>query len=174
MNLKEAFFYEDNGMVASNNLGWIQTAFDMLTGILDRVGLRKNFRKTVGMVCQPCRADGVWADKAYKRRMMGYGRSYQERHRERVRCTECGKDLARGSLDTHYQNHHGVVRGRSGQEDDDGSGGGKPRKFRMILPVKAGPRPCPVEGCSGRAATRTAMGVHFWYQYTRYTVVIME
>ena len=71
-------------MVASTNPVWLQNEFDTLTGIFDRVGLRTNVRKTVGMVCQPCWAVGVQADKAYKRRMMGEGRSYQERQREQV------------------------------------------------------------------------------------------
>ena len=42
-------------MVASTNPGWLQTAFDTLTGIFDRVGLNKNVQKTVGMVCHPAR-----------------------------------------------------------------------------------------------------------------------
>ena len=49
-------------MVASTNLGWIQTEFDMLTGLFDRVGLKKNVKKTVGMVCHLCQAAGVRAD----------------------------------------------------------------------------------------------------------------
>ena len=52
-------------MVASTNLGWLQTAFDKLTGIFDRVGLRTNIRKIVGIVCQPCQADRVRVDEAY-------------------------------------------------------------------------------------------------------------
>ena len=61
-------------------------AFDMLTGIFDRVGLRTNVRKTVGMVWRPCRAAGVRADEAYTRRMTGEGRSFKERQREKVLC----------------------------------------------------------------------------------------
>ena len=83
-------------MVASTNPGWLQTAFDTLTGIFDQVGLRKNVRKTVGVVFRPCRAVGVQADEAYKLRMTGEGQRYQERQRERVQCMECGEDLARG------------------------------------------------------------------------------
>ena len=44
----------------------------------------------------------------------------------------------------------------------------------MEFPARAGPRPFPVEGCSGRASTRTAMRVHFWYQNVRDSVVILE
>ena len=56
MKVKELFFNVDNRMVASTNLGWIQTAFDILTGLFDRVGLKTNVRKIVGMACHPCQA----------------------------------------------------------------------------------------------------------------------
>ena len=44
----------------------------------------------------------------------------------------------------------------------------------MAFPEKAGPRPCLVEGCSARAATQTAIWVHFWHRHVQYTMVIME
>ena len=44
----------------------------------------------------------------------------------------------------------------------------------MAFPAMAGPRPCPVKGCSGRASTRTAMKVQFWHWNIRDTVVILE
>ena len=48
--MKAGLFYADNGMVSSSDLGWLKSVFDKLVGIFDRVGLRTNFRKTVGMV----------------------------------------------------------------------------------------------------------------------------
>ena len=53
MTVKAAFFNVDNGLVASANPGWLQYAFNTLSGILDQVGLRTNIRNTVGMVCKP-------------------------------------------------------------------------------------------------------------------------
>ena len=50
LKVKAAFFYEDNRMVASTNGGWIQTALETLTGLFNRVGLRTNSKKNVGMV----------------------------------------------------------------------------------------------------------------------------
>ena len=46
--------------------------------------------------------------------MMGAGRIYKERQRERVNCLECGKDLARDSLDVHYQTQQCVEKGVPG------------------------------------------------------------
>ena len=50
LKVKAGFFYADNGLVASTDPGWLQSDFDTLTGIFGRVGLRKNMRKTVGML----------------------------------------------------------------------------------------------------------------------------
>ena len=52
--------------------------------------------------------------------------------------------------------------------------GEDPRKYRMALLAKGVPRSCPVEGCLGRVATRTAMRVHFLYRHVLKTVVILE
>ena len=37
LKFQEAFFYVDNEMVSSPNPGWLQTAFDTLTGLFERV-----------------------------------------------------------------------------------------------------------------------------------------
>ena len=66
-------------MVASADPGWIQSAFDILTGLFNQVGLQTNIRKTVGMVCKPFWAARMRAYKAYTWQMMGEGRSYKEK-----------------------------------------------------------------------------------------------
>ena len=103
LTTKVAFFYADGRMVASTDPGWLQSAFDTLTGLFDQVGLPKNVCKTVGMVCRPCRVAGVQADEAYTRRMTGEWRIFKERQREWVICPEYGKELEKGSLVTHRQ-----------------------------------------------------------------------
>ena len=76
---QNAFFYADNGMVASADPQWLQAAFSTLVGLFDRVGLRTNVRKTVGMVCRPYQAAGTQSEAAYERRMTGVGPSYCEK-----------------------------------------------------------------------------------------------
>ena len=44
----------------------------------------------------------------------------------------------------------------------------------MYFPTKGGPRRCPVEGCPGKLATRTAMRVQFVHQHVLDTVVMLE
>ena len=45
-----ALFYTDNGTVALLDPRLLQGEFSNLVGLFDRVGLRNNVRKTVGMV----------------------------------------------------------------------------------------------------------------------------
>ena len=76
---------------------------------------------------------------------------------------------------THHQTQHIVAKGGLGSEGDDSDGFGKePRTYKMTFPMRVVPRPCPVEGCSGRASTRTAMRFHFWHRHVRDIVVILE
>ena len=64
-------------MVALSNPRWLQGAFINLVGLFDRVGLRTNFRKTVGMVCRHCQVAGNLSEAAYGRRTAGEGPTYR-------------------------------------------------------------------------------------------------
>ena len=86
LTVKAALFYADNGVVASTDPGWLQLEFDLMMGLFDRVGLRTNVRKTVGMVFLTCREAGVRSEKAYTRRMTGEGGSFKVRQRELLIC----------------------------------------------------------------------------------------
>ena len=62
--------------------------------------------------------------------------------------------------------------------DMDGRGygggvGGESQTLLLEFP-KGGAMECPVEGCPGRAGTRTAMHVHFWRKHVRDTIIILE
>ena len=50
LKVQEAIFCAYDGMVASTNPRWLQTEFDVLLGLFERVGLKTNVRKTVGVV----------------------------------------------------------------------------------------------------------------------------
>ena len=47
---ESGIFNTDDGVVTSTDPGWIQSEFNFLTGMFDQVGMRKDVRKTVGMV----------------------------------------------------------------------------------------------------------------------------
>ena len=87
---------------------------------------------------------------------------------------DCWKEVENVSLVAHLQTHHGVAKGRLGQEGNEAEGGNKTRTYSMMFPAKDGPRPCPVEGCSGWSSTQTDMRVQLWNWHVRDTVVILE
>ena len=77
-------------MVASSETFWIQGAFDTLFGLFDRVGLRTNFGKTVGIVCRPFQAVGDQSEVAYRRRITGEVYTNRESQKGWFYCKECG------------------------------------------------------------------------------------
>ena len=101
-----ALFYADDGLVASPDKEWLQEAFEVLVDLFSRVGLRTNTDKTKVMVFLPGSIRTYYSEAAYKRKIEGEGDSYRQRKRRRVACTECGKDLAVGSVRAHMRSQH--------------------------------------------------------------------
>ena len=60
----EAYFYADDGIVALNQPERLWRAYDVLTGLFDRVGLKTNTAKMVSMVRQSCHAPGGMLEEA--------------------------------------------------------------------------------------------------------------
>ena len=81
--------------------------------------------------------------------------------------------MAAGSLTIHLMTQHGRVAETRRRWRTPTAGAG-PQNFRMKLPAKEGLRRCPVEGCLGHAAARTAMRLHFLHRHVLNTVIIME
>ena len=171
-----SLFYADDGMVSSSDPRWLQWVFTTLVGLFDRVGLNKNTGKTVSMTCRPCTVAGNQSEEAYGRKMTGEGLRFRERKIERVECRDCGNEVAAGSLDSHRMTQNGKAREIQWTWIDaatGGGGGGEPQTYRIEFP-KGGMKECPVEGCPGRAGTRTAMRVHLWRRHVRDVLIILE
>ena len=101
-------FYADDGMFVLSDPAWLQGAFSALVAIFDRICLRTNADKTVSMACHPCWAGaGNRTVAGYSRRLMGVGKTFTERQRERVACGECGTVIAAGSMSSHMMTRHG-------------------------------------------------------------------
>ena len=60
-------------MVTSLDQRWTQGAFNNLVGLSDRVVLRNNVGKTVGMFCLLFQVAGTQSEAAYGRLMTGEG-----------------------------------------------------------------------------------------------------
>ena len=71
-------------MVTLSDPRWLQGAFNTLVGLFDRVGLRGNSVKTVGMVYHPFQEAGNLLEAVYGRRVMGKGPTYRERLKGQV------------------------------------------------------------------------------------------
>ena len=64
-------FYADDGLVALTQPERLQRDFNVLTGLFDQVGLRKNTQKMASMACQTRHAPGRMSVEAYERRTTG-------------------------------------------------------------------------------------------------------
>ena len=105
--------------------------------------------------------------------MTGVGPSYQDRQWVQVQCSECREDMALGYLSVHLQTQHGKETVGIQHWGDTASGWELP-SYNMNFLTTGGLSNCPVEGCQGRAATRTAMRVHFFHRHVQDTVIILE
>ena len=80
--------------------------------------------------------------------------------------------MALGFLVVHLKTQHGKKMGGR-RHWGTTAPGGEPCTYNMAFPNAGGPRNFPVDGCWGRAETRTEMQVHFFHQHVRDTVVIL-
>ena len=106
-------------------------------------------------------------------RITGRGPTYRERLKGRFSCRECREMMVAGSLTSHLMTQHGGVTETQWMFITLAAEAG-PQTFRMTFPSKGVPWSCPVEGCPGGAAIRTAMPVHFLYRHVLDTVVVLE
>ena len=107
---KAALFYTDDGMLVSSDPRWLQWAFNALVGLFEHVGIHTNVGKTVSMTCRPYPAAGNQSEVAYGRKTTGEGPTYCKRQKERVKCGDCGKGMAAGSLEAHLVVQHGKAK----------------------------------------------------------------
>ena len=70
------FFYTDKGLLAFPRPSRIQADLAVLKGLFESVGLHTNMKRTVGMVCQPCRIVGGHSEVEYMWRMKVVGPSF--------------------------------------------------------------------------------------------------
>ena len=100
------FLCADDGLVASMDPVWLHVEFETLAGLFCRVGLHKNIRNTVRMICHPCSMMGTKKEVAYVSQMTGEGIKYQARQGLMVQCLECGEELAVLLMALHQHTNH--------------------------------------------------------------------
>jgi Zn ribbon nucleic-acid-binding protein len=165
-------FYADDGLIASRDHKWLQMAITRLAELFERMGLKTNTTKTQALNCTPGHITGPESSPAYKRRQEGTGDSFRERQRRRVECSQCGKDLAAGSLSVYMQTQHGLTRdGGVGRVDAPGR---QPAVFTISFPKVTPTANCPIEGCPGTATSHVNLRRHFMHRHPRDTLIICE
>ena len=127
-----------------------------MVGLFDRAGLNINFGKKVGMVCHLFQVARNKLEAAYRRKMTGEGPLYWERQQGWIQCKEGEEEMVLRSLAGLMQTQHG--RASEGRRCWEAVAPGEELwKYRMAILTARGPRNCPVEGCPGQAAMKTAM-----------------
>ena len=127
-----ALLYTDDGMVELSDPFWLQWAFDALVSLFERVGLRTNAGKTVSTVCRPYQAAEKQPEAAYGRKTTSEGPTYRERHKERVECSECGKEMAVGLLASHRMTQHGQAKEERWSWETSATGG-DPQTYQLAF-----------------------------------------
>ena len=106
-----SLFYADDGYIASTDAELLQRSVDILTDLIDRVGLKTNVAKTKIMTCVDARIRVWQSDEVYYNSRHGF-RSAKEWNRRQVECDKCGLILSTASLSKHLETQHGVFRSR--------------------------------------------------------------
>ena len=77
------------------------------------------------MKYRPFPAAGNQLEEAHRRKMTGEGPTYQKRQKERIKCGDCGKEMAAGSLEAHRMIQYGKVKADKWSWNKADTGGGK-------------------------------------------------
>ena len=99
-----ACFYADDGLIACRDPDLLQRAFDALTKLFERCGLKTNVKKTEAVTFVPGKIRVCDTEEGYRARMDAEFR--RKRGSRRVKCDICSADLAAGSLRSHLETQH--------------------------------------------------------------------
>ena len=168
-----AYFYDNYGLVVSNQPERLQMAFGVLTGLFDWVYLITNTRKTVSMACHPCKVPGQMSLGAYKRRTTGTGPTFWEQQWRIMDCPKCGVEVTVGLLLTHRQIQNDVGLVGPGIPPPP-SPPRKAQTYRVSFPKCLLRLRCTVKWHLIVASDRTMLRVHFAHRHAQDTIVILE
>ncbi len=98
-------FFVDDGLVSARCPVWLQSSFDILTQLFERIGLLANADKTKVMICVPGKIRAALTEEEYENQQAG-NTTTMKRHQ--VICDLCGASLAAESLRSHSETQHDV------------------------------------------------------------------
>ena len=166
-----ACFYKDDGLLATRDPEHLQLAFDLLTDLFDRVGLKTNTTKTEAMTFLPGRIRQGLSDEAYLALMDPEARAAAAARK--VRCELCQVELATSSLASHLESQHDVRHCYLGEAVCPVA----PASYTARFMPATGKWLCPVPDCpqgrEGRGASNEAnLWSHFAHRHPHGTVRI--
>ena len=91
-------FYADDGMQAGTDADAIEHSVGVLTKAFASIGLKMNALKTKFMVMEGGGGVGQISREAFERKHTGVGQSFDDRKKEKVLCSLCGKETQRCSI----------------------------------------------------------------------------
>jgi hypothetical protein len=91
-------FFVDDGLVSARCPVWLQSSFDILTQLFERISLLANADKTKVMICMPGKIRVAPTEREYASQQAG--NTTTTKHC-RVDCDVCGTSLAAESLRSH-------------------------------------------------------------------------
>jgi hypothetical protein len=160
-------FFIDDGLVAARCPVWLQSSFDILIKLFKCVGLLANLDKTKVVTCVPGRIQVAQTEEEYANQQAG-NRTTSKRHQ--VDCEICGASLAAGSLRSHLEIQHDIIRSFVINRDIVVA---RPAVvYRATKLLSTGIYFCPVPQCGGQAGTRYNLRQHFLLQHPQDLVCI--
>jgi hypothetical protein len=161
-------FYIDNGLVASRDPVWLQSSFDILVGLFERIRLFTNASNTKVMICILGRIREGYIEEEYTNIRSG-AETATDRKRRRVDCQICGDSLQAGSLKSHLETQHDIYCSFVLSRDIVIE---RPAiVYHAIVSTDTGRYFCPVANCVGGASTRWNLRRHFLERHPQDLVV---
>ena len=65
MAIQMESFYVDNGVLSARDPVWLQSTFNILNDLFERVGLKMNTKKKQVMTCVPGKIRESWIEEVY-------------------------------------------------------------------------------------------------------------
>jgi len=161
-------FFVDDGLVAARCPEWLQSSFDILINLFERIGLRTNAEKTKVMTCLPGKIRVAQTEEEYASQQTGLGTSTMK-HR-RVDCEVCGASLAAESLCSHLETQQNIF--RSFVLNWDIVIARAPEVYHVTESPTTGLYFCPVAQCGGQSGTRFNLRRHFLMRHPQDLICI--
>jgi hypothetical protein len=160
-------FFVDDGLVSARCPEWLQSSFDILIKLFERIGLLANADKTKIMICVPGRIRSAQTEVEYTSQQAGNTTTTK---RCWVDCDVCGASLATESLRSHLETQHDIFRSFVLNQDIVIA---RPAEFyRAIEAPDTGIYCCPVPLCPGQSSTRFNLHRNFLMQHPQDLVCI--